>query len=99
LDTGDDPVVESLVNSTVDKLFLELLTLFNAQDQTVSSKTGANYAPAKMALHPKAKGFTKKQLAASMQRLLDSDRINLVIEGSPSRQRQRLVVKEPATVH
>jgi RecA-family ATPase len=99
LDNGDDPVVESLVNSTVDKLFLDLLTLFNGQDQAISSKTGANYAPAKMALHPKAKGFTKKQLAASMQRLLDTDRVNLVIEGSPSRQRQRLVVNEPATVH
>src|SRR5258708_17407702 len=32
LDTGDDPVVESLVNSTVDKLFLYLLTLFNGHD-------------------------------------------------------------------
>jgi hypothetical protein len=99
LDNGDDPVVERTVNSTVNKLFLELLTLFNAQEQAVSSKTGANYAPAKMALHPKAKDFNKRQLAACMQRLLDSERIGLVMEGSPSRQRQRLVVNESATVH
>ena len=60
---------------------------------------GKNYAPAKMAEHPKAKGFTKKQLAASMQRLLDSKRIKLLTEGSESRQRTRLVIIEPATVH
>jgi RecA-family ATPase len=99
LDDGGDSVVDALISSKVDKLFIELLTLFNAQDQTVSSKTGANYAPAKMALHPKAKGFTKKQLAVSMQRLLDSEHVSLVIEGSPSRQRQRLVVNEPTKVH
>jgi RecA-family ATPase len=99
LDTGGDPAVEALVNATADKLFLELLALFGAQDQNVSTKTGANYAPAKMASHPKAKGFTKRQLASSMQRLLDAKRIKLVIEGSPSRQRERIAISEPATVH
>jgi RecA-family ATPase len=99
LDNGGDPVVEMLVNSTVDKLFLELLAMFTAQDQKVSTKTGANYAPAKMATHPKAKGFTKRQLASSMQRLLDAKRINLVIEGSPSRQREHIAISESATVH
>jgi RecA-family ATPase len=99
LDNGPDPVVETLVNSRIDKLFLELLALFNTQDQNVSSNSGANYAPAKMVQHPKAKGFTKKQLAASMQRLLDANRISLVTSGSPSRQRTQLVLNEPATVH
>jgi RecA-family ATPase len=99
LDEGGDPIVESLLNSTVDKLFLELLALFNAQDQNVSSNSGANYAPAKMVLHPKAKGFTKKQLAASMQRLMDAKRVKLVVDGPPSRQRTQLVVNESVTVH
>ena len=99
LDNGGDPVVELLINSNTDKLFLELLALFNAQNQNVSSKPGANYAPAKMELHPKAKGFTKRQLAASMQRLMDAKRVKLLVEGSKSRQRTRLVVSEPGTVH
>jgi hypothetical protein len=99
LDDGPDPVVENVVNGKTDAVFLELLAMFNEQDQNVSTKTGANYAPAKMALHPKAKGFTKRQLASSMQRLLDSKRIKLVIEGSPSRQRERIAINEPATVH
>jgi hypothetical protein len=99
LDTGDDPVVESLVNSTVDKLFLELLRIFTAQGQNVGIITGTNYAPAKMALHPKAKGFTKKQLATSMQRLLDGGCIKLLTEGAPSRQRSRLVETGQPTFH
>jgi hypothetical protein len=45
-----------------------------------------------MELHPKAKGFTKKQLAASMQRLMDKKRVKLVTEGSQSRQRTRLII-------
>jgi hypothetical protein len=45
-----------------------------------------------MAEHPKVKGFSKKQLAASMQRLLDTKRVKLVTEGSNTRQRKRLVI-------
>jgi RecA-family ATPase len=99
LDSGTDPLVENLLNTAVDKVFLTLLALFNAQEQNVSSKSGANYAPAKMALHPQAKGFNKKQLAASMQRLMDAKRIRQVTNGRPSRQRSWLVISEPARVH
>ena len=99
LDSGPDPVVATLVNSTVDKLFLELLAIFTAQCQNVGIITGTTYAPAKMAKHPKAKGYSKDQLAASMQRLLDSGCIKVVTEGSPSRQRSRLVLTGQPTVH
>jgi RecA-family ATPase len=99
LDEGGDPLVQSLIDAKTDALFLDLLELFNEQHQNVSSKPGANYAPAKMADHPKAKGFTKKQLAASMQRLLDKKRVKLVTEGSQSRQRTRLVIVDQPTVH
>ncbi len=91
LDTGDDPVVELLVNSTVDKLFLELLRIFTLQGQNVGIVPGTTYAPAKMAKHPKAKGHGKDKLAASMQRLLDTGCIKVVTEGPASRQRSRLV--------
>jgi AAA domain len=57
LDTGDDPVVESLIHSAVDKLFLELLAVFTEQGQNVGIVTGTSYAPAQMAKHPKAKGY------------------------------------------
>jgi RecA-family ATPase len=91
LDDGHDPVVETLLNAVIDTLFLELLDLFTAQDQKIGIATGTNYAPAKMAKHPKAKGYRKEQFVASMQRLLDSGKIKVMTEGSPSRQRSRLV--------
>ena len=99
LDAGDDPAVESLIHSAVDKLFLELLAIFTMQGQNVGTVTGTSYAPAKMVQHPKAKGFSKNQLAASMQRLLDSEKIKVVTEGSKSRQRSRLVITGQPTVH
>jgi AAA domain len=99
LDTGGDPAVENVINTKVDTLFLELLGIFTEQGQNLGVATGTSYAPAKMADHPKAKGFDKKQLAASMQRLLDTKRIKLVIEGPASRQRSRLVEIDPPTVH
>jgi hypothetical protein len=76
-----------------------LLALFKEQGQNVGIASGHAYAPAKMAVHPKAKGFTKKQLAASMQRLLDAKRIKVVTEGAPSKQRSRLVAIDQPTVH
>jgi RecA-family ATPase len=99
LNDGGDTLIESMRNSKIDKLFLELLELFTTQGQNVSTSSGKNYAPAKMAEHPKAKGVTKKQLAASMQRHFDAKRIELVIDGPESRQRARLVIIRPATVH
>ena len=45
IDSGADPLVENLVKTAVDKVFLMLLTLFNSQDQNSpfnprSEKTG-----------------------------------------------------------
>lgn len=92
LDGGPDPVVENVVNSKIDSLFLELLLLFGDQGQNLGIQPGTSYAPAKMAKHPLAKGFSKEQLAVSMQRLFDSKRIAVVTEGPDSRRRSRLVV-------
>jgi AAA domain len=99
VDDGGDPTVENLVNAKTDKLFLELLAIFTEQGQNVGVATGTSYAPAKMAKHPKAKGYSKDQLAASMQRLLDAKQIKVLTEGSPKRQRKRLVVTDPPTMH
>ena len=99
LDEGGDPVVQSLIDAKTDDLFLDLLELFNEQGQHVGIVTGTTYAPAKMAGHPKAKGVTKNELAASMQRLLDAKCIKVVTEGSKSRQRSKLVKTDQPTVH
>ena len=42
LDDGGDTVVEALLNSRIDKLFLELLALFNDQGQNLTTSGGKN---------------------------------------------------------
>jgi RecA-family ATPase len=94
LDSESDPVIDGLIHATEDALFLELLALFTEQGQNVTATKGTAYAPAKMAKHPKAKGYTNKKLADAMQRLLDAKRIKIETDGPPSRQRSRLVAVE-----
>lgn len=91
LDSGPDPVIESLIGSKADALFLELLALFTEQGQNLGLQPGTSYAPVKMAKHSKGKGYSKDQFAKAMQRLLDAKRVAVVTEGPPSRQRSRLV--------
>lgn len=94
VDNGPDPLVENLLGSRADALFLELLALFGEQGQNLGVQPGTSYAPARMAKHSKGKGFSKDQFAKAMQRLLDAKRIAVVTEGPPSRQRSRLVVAQ-----
>ncbi|MGY4502380.1 RecA-family ATPase [Bradyrhizobium sp. GM24.11] len=91
LDSGPDPVIEGLIGSKTDALFLDLLALFTEQGQNLGVQPGTSYAPVKMAKHTRGKGFTKDQFAKAMQRLLDAKRVAVVTEGPPSRQRSRLV--------
>lgn len=92
LDDGKPSEGAALVASNADRVFLTLLSLFNRTNQNVSDVTGTNYAPAKMAKHPDAKGVSKKALADAMQRLLDSGEVRIVMDGPPSRQRKRLIL-------
>ncbi|MCK1459603.1 AAA family ATPase [Bradyrhizobium sp. 2] len=91
LDSGPDPVIEKVIGSKADALFLELLELFAEQGQNLGVQAGTSYAPVKMAKHSKGKGYSKDQFAKAMQRLLDAKRVAVVTEGPPSRQRSRLV--------
>lgn len=99
VDHGDDPAVVSLREKNDDNTFLSLLQLFDEQGQNLSVKTGTAYAPSKMAKHPRANSVTKSRLAASMQRLLDNNKIRIVFEGPPSKQRSRLVGVDAQTIH
>jgi RecA-family ATPase len=90
LDTGTDPVVESLLNRKVEEVFMSLLRTHTASGQTVSPKHSNAYAPTVLAEKPAAKGYDKKKLEAAMQRLLDKDEIHIVTKGPPSRERTTL---------
>ncbi|UXN70582.1 AAA family ATPase [Devosia neptuniae] len=89
--TNANPAL-GILNKSDERAFLTMLSKFNQQGQRVGASTGTSYAPAKMAKHPDAKGTTKQRLERAMQRLLEASEIQLVWDGPPSRQRQRLVV-------
>ncbi|AVA21195.1 AAA family ATPase [Rhizobium sp. NXC24] len=92
LDDGKPAAGSMLLAAKAERVFRDLLSLFNRTGQNVSDVTGTNYAPAKMAKHPDAAGIGKKALADAMQRLLDSGDVRIVMEGPASRQRKRLIL-------
>ncbi|MFD1985909.1 AAA family ATPase [Mesorhizobium newzealandense] len=92
LDDGKMPVVAGLLHGRHDDVFVSLLSTFNRVGRNVSTSTGTSYAPARMVEHPGAKGTSKKQLAAAMQRLLEAGTIKIVEEGPASHRRKRLIV-------
>ena len=75
-----------------DRLFLTMLSKFEAQNITASHLTGRNYAPKLMSDHPTAGGVSNERFRLAMLRLLDRDSIRSITEGPPSRPLKRLVV-------
>ncbi|TIQ43410.1 AAA family ATPase [Mesorhizobium sp.] len=92
LDDGKPSPAAGLLNKHAEQAFKTILSTFNRNGQHVSDGTGTNYAPAKMEKHPEAKGITKRQLAAAMQRLIDRDEVRIMKDGPPSRQRKWLIL-------
>jgi hypothetical protein len=81
-----------MVNKQAEKTFLAVLSKLNRQGQKLSPSPSATYGPKIVAAHADAKGVSKTELAAAMQRLLDAGRVKIVEEGPPSRRYRRLLV-------
>lgn len=92
IDDGHTPAGSTLLAARAERVFCDLLSMFNRTGQNCSDVTGTSYAPAKMAKHPDAKGVSKKSLADAMQRLIDRGDVRIVREGPTSRQRKRLIL-------
>jgi len=74
--------------------FLKLVKLFNEQGRHVNPSTSRTGAPVLFAKHPDNKGFTKSEFEHAMETLLGAGKIQVVTEGPPSKQIQRLKAKE-----
>lgn len=74
------------------EVFLALLTLYLAQERTVSDKPGPNYAPSLFAKHPDAEGVTKNQFGKAMERLFRDKRIAIEEVGPISRRQRKIVL-------
>jgi RecA-family ATPase len=81
----------SVAQSRMDRIFLDMLTRYEAQGRMVSDRAGANYAPLIFSKDPLAKGSTKAGFTASMNRLFEADLIAVETVGPASRQLRKLV--------
>lgn len=92
LDDGKPTMVAGLIARRDDELFRDLLSAINRTGQRVAPTKGVNYAPSIMTLRPEAKGTSKKAMEAAMHRLLAEGLVKVILDGPPSKQRQRLIV-------
>jgi RecA-family ATPase len=83
---------QSAAQNKVDQLFIQLLEQRNAQGRPVTPNKATGYAPKELAAMPAAEGTTPEAFAKAMERLIEANRILVETSGSPTRQRQRLLV-------
>jgi RecA-family ATPase len=76
----------------IDNLFLDLLHRFAEQKRNVSPSRSPTHAPSVFADQKEAKEakIKAKAFAEAMERLLAANKIRIIKEGPPSRQRERL---------
>jgi hypothetical protein len=92
LDEGRASATLTFLTKRHDETFLAVLGKLNRQGQRLSPSPSVSYAPKLIAEDADAGGVTKRQLTASMRRLLDSGDVTIVEEGPPSRRYRRLLV-------
>jgi RecA-family ATPase len=83
---------QATTQNKVDRLFIQLLEERNEQGRWVTPNKAAGYAPKELAAMTGAEGTTPEAFAKAMERLLKANRIIVQTVGSPSKQRQRLIV-------
>jgi RecA-family ATPase len=80
-------------NQRAEDVYLLVLRKLIDQNQDLSiGRNASNYAPAKIAADPAARGFRRQDMEAAQQRLLDQHRIHIVEEGPPSKRRKRVLL-------
>jgi len=92
LDDGKPAAGSMMLAARAEAVFRDLLSMFNRQGRSVCHVPGTTYAPAMMAKMPEAEGIPKARFVDAMNVLLQSGDIKIVVEGPPSRPRQRLIL-------
>ena len=89
---GRPTIGAPIVNNKADRVFRDLLSAINRTGERVAKTRGVNYAPKVMAERPDAEGLSVKLLEGAMQRLMAAGELKVVMEGPPTKLRQRLVL-------
>lgn len=90
-----DSLDQLAAQSKAERIFLELLTAYNAEGRHVTATTGHGYAPAAFAKDHRAEGIHKNRFATAMNKLFEIGRIKNVEYGPPSRRVRKLEVHSP----
>ncbi|RAZ84203.1 ATPase [Mesorhizobium hawassense] len=91
-DDGKPSPAAGLLKQRAVETFRTLLSTINRAGIRVAPTKGVNYAPRVLAERKDAGGIKAKQFEEAMQQLLDDGLIKVVLEGPPSRPRQRLIL-------
>lgn len=92
LDDGKPSPGSAMLNVRAESAFRDMLSAINRTGERVAKTKGLNYAPKVMADRPDAGGLSVKQLEGAMQRMLAAGDLRIVMEGPPSKSRQRLIL-------
>jgi hypothetical protein len=81
-----DAFDQTVDEAHAEEIFLTLLRSFAGSQRYVSDKPSSSYAPKLFADQPAASKLTKRELELAMNRLFETKRIPVALEGPPSRQ-------------
>lgn len=81
-------------NAKAERIFLSILTDFEAQGRHVSASPGPTYAPKVFEQHPKAEGITKRAFRPAMEGLLHRGKVVIAKHGSGAKERSHLVIAD-----
>lgn len=86
----DGDVIAQAQERHVERVFMQLLRMYEMQGRPVSDARGSNYAPSLFAKESKAEGIRREAFALAMNRLFAKQAIEVVTEGPPSKSRRKL---------
>lgn len=92
LDDGKPSAGSMMLAAKAERIFRDVLSAINRSGDRVAKTKGINYAPKVMAERPDAEGMSVKSLEAAMHSLLAAGDLRVVMEGPPSKPRQRLIL-------
>ncbi|MCW8057673.1 AAA family ATPase [Agrobacterium tumefaciens] len=92
LDDGKPSAGSVMIAARAERVFRDAISAMNRSGERVAKTKGVNYAPKVISERPEAKGLSVKTLEAAMHQLFDDEEIKIVIEGPPSKPRQRIIL-------
>lgn len=79
-------------DAKAERVFIDLLTLYETDGRPVGAQKGANYAPFVFSGDDRREDVSKVSFTRAMNRLFNDKRIRIMEYGPPSKLRQRLAV-------